>query len=196
MNTLLHDFSKKITFRISTQFGGKKGFIHYWFYKGIYCFRKRDAFVDFNQVKRLIFVCSGNICRSPFAEFYAKSKGLESLSYGLDVTQGRMADKDAVNTAKIRNIDLSTHTSANISDYIYQEGDVLFGFEPKHVTRLKKLSIHDGATILLLGQFHSPKVPYIQDPFMLHPLYFEHCFAIIERSIDTIQQLTEGVCHG
>jgi protein-tyrosine phosphatase len=35
------------------------------------------------DARRLVFVCQGNVCRSPFAAAYARSRGLEAASFGI-----------------------------------------------------------------------------------------------------------------
>src|SRR4051812_1003209 len=39
-----------------------------------------------NRTRRFVFVCSGNICRSCFADTVARSLGLPSASFGLSTT--------------------------------------------------------------------------------------------------------------
>uniref|UniRef100_UPI001C1FAE5B hypothetical protein n=1 Tax=Marinobacterium profundum TaxID=1714300 RepID=UPI001C1FAE5B len=39
--------------------------------------------VDFARVERLVFVCLGNFCRSPFGECVAKGHGIRSAGFGL-----------------------------------------------------------------------------------------------------------------
>ena len=53
---------------------------------------------------RLVFVCSGNICRSPFAAEYARALGLPSASFGLHADDGAAANPQALAAARRRGI--------------------------------------------------------------------------------------------
>lgn len=46
--------------------------------------------------KNILFVCSGNTCRSPMAEAYAKSLGLAAFSRGTWATDGKHMNPHAV----------------------------------------------------------------------------------------------------
>ena len=51
--------------------------------------------INFQPVRRLIFICEGNICRSPVAELIAQSQGVRCASYGLSCTNNHPADPRA-----------------------------------------------------------------------------------------------------
>ena len=55
---------------------------------------------DRGEVRRLVFVCKGNICRSPFAEAVARAAGADAVSYGLDARDGLPANPSAIRTAR------------------------------------------------------------------------------------------------
>lgn len=58
------------------------------------------------QVRRLVFVCQGNICRSAFADVVARRAGLRSASFGLSTTTGRAAHDPAIAAARALGHDL------------------------------------------------------------------------------------------
>ena len=41
--------------------------------------------IKWEDVDRLVFVCTGNICRSAYAEYKARSLGMSATSFGIDV---------------------------------------------------------------------------------------------------------------
>ena len=85
-----------LTQYISDNFSSKRGLIAALKYKLLYLFGFYRVYqhIDFNTVSRLVFVCSGNICRSPFGEYIAKAKGLNAVSYGLQCRGGDKADPE------------------------------------------------------------------------------------------------------
>ncbi len=67
---------------------------------------------------KILFVCSGNTCRSPMAEGYLKSlniKGLEVASAGLQVGQYSSVSENSVAAMKEIDIDISTHIPRQIN---------------------------------------------------------------------------------
>ena len=70
---------------INDNYGSKRGFLNGYKYKLLFSlgFYRSYQKIDFNAVNRLVFICSGNICRSAFGEYMAKAKGLNAVSYGL-----------------------------------------------------------------------------------------------------------------
>jgi protein-tyrosine-phosphatase len=70
---------------------------------------------------KVLFVCAGNICRSPFAEGLARrlaaERGLdvEFASAGEIALDGDRCPRDAVAVAKEYGVDLSSHTARRLT---------------------------------------------------------------------------------
>lgn len=137
---------------------------------------------DWPQVRRLVFVCLGNINRSAFASAVAQQLGEPSISIGLATTTGAPAFPQAIAQARRQGIDLSAHTATDIHDYVYTEGDLLLVMEVRHVHRLRGQGIPDHA-IALLGAWSSPRRIHLHDPHTLSEEYFETCFTLIESAV-------------
>ena len=134
--------------------------------------------VQLERVDRLVFVCLGNICRSPFGEAVARSLGANACSFGLKAGEGKEADPAAARAARCRRIDLTRHRARRQIEL--KPGDLVLAVEPAHLERVGELAGKAGAQATLLGLFAQPAHPHIEDPFGLSPEYFETCFAIIE----------------
>jgi protein-tyrosine phosphatase len=175
---------------LKDNYGGKKAFLTYWFYKGLYLFKKDTFKVNSSKVKRLVFICTGNICRSPYAAQYAQGLHLNSISFGLEVTRPILAYPTALEVAKKRGVDLSNHLATSIAEYQYEPLDLIIVFEPKQLQQLRQLRPDLKAPIILLGQYNPlTKAPYIHDPYGCDECYFESCYAVIEQSIQHLQKL-------
>lgn len=89
-------------------------------------------------MKRVLFVCTGNTCRSPMAEgIFRKisSKNdirLEVLSAGIFAREGLPASKEAVIAAAEKGINLSKHTSKSITNEILNEADLILTMTNVH----------------------------------------------------------------
>lgn len=70
-------------------------------------------------MKQVIFVCTGNTCRSPMAEVIAKSicknDNINIFSRGLFVNENLEANFNSINAVKIQNLSLDTHTSKQLT---------------------------------------------------------------------------------
>lgn len=67
---------------------------------------------------KLLFVCTGNTCRSPMAEALAREMFGDSVqvsSAGLEACAGASASTQALKVLKARNVDISSHRSRRIT---------------------------------------------------------------------------------
>ena len=82
-------------------------------------------------VRRILFVCAGNICRSPMAEYllrhFADRKGvpLEARSAGIAAATGEPVTPETLAVLKERGIDASAHRSQFISWELLDWADVV-----------------------------------------------------------------------
>ena len=150
--------------------------------------------IDLSRVKRIIFLCTGNVCRSAFAEWYAKGQtATRIVSYGVNALDGRKAHFLANYTAdKQYNIDMQAHATQNISNHQFDEGDLIVGMEPEHLDAIKKFNMPEGVQFTLLGLWSDKSSPYIFDPYGMSADYFDKCFKVLTASIDNLLQEHHG----
>lgn len=172
-----------------SRYGGKKAFlINEWQrVQGLLGVYRQYRRIDFEHVKRLVFVCQGNICRSPFAECYARDLGLESKSFGLIATTGSAANELGVAVAAKAGVELSSHQATNVQDFVIRADDLLVGFEPFHCRKLEKcIPPGSPAQVSLAGMWLAPPRPYIHDPYGAPEEYFVNCY---QRIINVVSRL-------
>jgi protein-tyrosine phosphatase len=134
---------------------------------------------DVGHVRRLVFVCAGNICRSPFAEFVAAREGASAISFGLQTVHGVAANVSAVEAAHRMGYALDTHRARAWSEYQEQAGDLLVLMEPAHIRKALSPKRRSEGNPTLLGMWAEPRQPYIFDPYGMPPLEFDRCFELI-----------------
>ncbi len=88
---------------------------------------------------RILFVCTGNICRSPMAEGIARSRtvaldpadkaGLRVASAGIAALSGDPATFEATLAMRRRGIDIGAHRARQLTSAILQESDLLLTME-------------------------------------------------------------------
>ncbi|MBJ7443184.1 MAG: phosphotyrosine protein phosphatase [Sphingobium sp.] len=144
------------------------------------------------QVRRLVFVCQGNICRSAFADVVARRAGLNTASFGLSTTTGRAAHDPAIAAAHALGHDLSQHRAIDMADYVPQEGDLLLAMEVRQLHRLAADPRLSHMPRLLLGRWTRPMLPHLHDPYGLDDRYMATCLARIERAVERLVNAFPG----
>ncbi len=103
----------------------------------------------------VLFVCTGNTCRSPLAEAIARAeiarrgwKNVEVASAGLNAWDGDEATRAAVVVAGRAGIDLSAHVSRRLTPEIAGWADLILGMGPGHVATLERLGLGEKASTL------------------------------------------------
>ena len=141
---------------------------------------KRYRDVDWSKVERLVFVCTGNICRSPYAERKAAAAGFPSVSIALRGSSGEPAFPAAQRAAAAAGIDLGAHRSTAAADADLKPGDLLVAMEPWQASALERLEI---GQVTLLGLWSTPERPHLHDPHGLSDDYFRTCFRLIDSAV-------------
>ncbi|WP_150049165.1 MULTISPECIES: arsenate reductase/protein-tyrosine-phosphatase family protein [Methylomonas] len=176
--------------RIDTHFGTYRGLIRLglaWldYLSGRY---DRQLTPDLSKVERLVFVCLGNVCRSPYAELIARESGLPAVSLGLASASGQPAYGPAIDTAKRRGRDLAAHRATDIGDFVPRDGDLYLVMEARQIERLRNALPAIQADIALLGLWARPMQPHIHDPMNLDPDYFINCYKTIENAVKHLSE--------
>lgn len=177
-----------LTQYINDNFSSKRGLIAALKYKLLYLFGFYRVYqhIDFSTVNRLVFICSGNVCRSPFGEYMAKAKGLSAVSFGLHCRGGDKADPRAIHEASIREVDMQNHITRNISEYKSEKGDLVLVMEPQHLSQLNASNVrYEQITFVPLWCEHP--TPYLSDPFTSNDIFFNRCESVVEHCVNKIQ---------
>jgi protein-tyrosine-phosphatase len=90
-------------------------------------------------LKKILFVCSGNTCRSPLAEGIARkifpdrsATSVEVSSAGSSALEGMPASAHAVEVASRHDIDLTTHQSCLLGRTVIKAADLIVTMGEKH----------------------------------------------------------------
>jgi protein-tyrosine-phosphatase/predicted ATP-grasp superfamily ATP-dependent carboligase len=96
-----------------------------------------------NKNLTIAFVCKGNICRSPFAENYAKSinSSHKFLSFGTVSTENRLSPINALKAAKIYKIELEAHSSQYLRIENIGQIDVFVVMDKSNYFDLSKMGV-------------------------------------------------------
>lgn len=146
--------------------------------------------VDWSNRERLVFVCTGNICRSPYAEAYARNNGLSAVSAGTDARPGCQADPGAVAEAARRGIDLLPHKTTRWDDLQLRTNDLMIALQLRHARAVEPRAVAANVPVLLMSGLLAPDIEIIRDPYGRDSQAFATAFDQIERGIAAILQLS------
>lgn len=152
-----------------------------------------------NQTKRIVvFICTGNSCRSQMAEGYMKKilkdKGKEDISVdsaGIAAYEGSPPTALAIAVMKENSIDISKNRSKLVSKEMIEKANLILGMSTSHVLELQKHFPESSKKMFLLREFedkHNPKDPDIFDPIGLPLRAYENCFELM---INPIQKVAD-----
>lgn len=144
--------------------------------------------VDWSAVERLVFICQGNICRSPFAHQLAaaQSPGLPVVSFGLATTTGVPANELATDVARDFGVDLAVHRATDMNDFSLCDGDLLIVMEDRHISWLEPYTVGFNVQVVLLGLWCRPRFALLYDPYEQSREYFSACFDRIRRAVGNL----------
>jgi len=119
----------------------------------------------------LLFVCTGNTCRSPMAEVLARYlcrsiDGWSFASAGMFAREGASPSEGAVNALKERDLDLSPHRARQLTPEQAAEADILIGLTQGHADLMKENFPEFADKIHTLHSFNPDKeLQDVIDPF-------------------------------
>ena len=110
----------------------------------------------------LLFVCTGNTCRSPMAEGFARKflcnrlkcrpaelsdKGYEVLSAGIFAGEGGNATPEAVSALRQLGADISAHRTRKLTSELIAAADMIFCMTDFHVSEVRRIAPQAAAKV-------------------------------------------------
>jgi protein-tyrosine-phosphatase len=144
-------------------------------------------------VKRVLFVCTGNICRSPLAQVLLQRAlaersvvDVEVSSAGTGAWDGAPASEGAYLVALERGLDLSQHRARLLTRELVETSDLVFTMARHHRARVQELGGDE--QVFVLGEYagRAGEDAEVGDPFGGDLDVYRDTFAELDALIATV----------
>jgi RpiB/LacA/LacB family sugar-phosphate isomerase len=150
-------------------------------------------------MKTILFICTGNVCRSPMAEALfrrvAAGRGeFRVFSAGLGAVDGQPPTAHSVEAMRELGIDISGQRSRMLTTDLVREADYIFGMTHSHVDTIALLYPPAAEKTFLLREFDDTLEEFekdISDPIGGSYEVYENCRDQIEQGIASLLKFME-----
>jgi len=132
---------------------------------------------------KVLFVCTGNTCRSPMCEGYFRKlcqeaglKDVEAISAGVFAEPGGKASSVALSTMKDYGVDLAAHCSRPLDKELLDAADIVVALSTGHRFQVGRISPKALAKTKLLLEFADKPAMDVADPFGGSQETYSACF--------------------
>jgi len=155
-----------------------------------------------SAIKSILFVCTGNTCRSVMAERLLKKRlkelgkdDVEVFSAGIRAPGGLPPTHGTIEAMEGEDVDVSDFRSKNLSDDMIRRADLILVMEEMHKEEIVKRVPQAASKTHLLKMFGKDETGWhaegfdIPDPIGRPLTDYKYCINMIKREIDRIIKL-------
>jgi glycine hydroxymethyltransferase len=150
-------------------------------------------------VKNVLFVCTGNICRSPIAEglfrrLTGNRKDIEVASAGVHAVRGQPPSVYAVEVCAEENTNISDLRSQPLTGALIDRATHIFAMTGAHLETIQTLFPQSAEKTFLLREFEEPGTTVwrdVPDPIGLGREVYEDCARIIKNALPSVLAFIE-----
>ncbi|PYI82106.1 MAG: glycine hydroxymethyltransferase [Verrucomicrobia bacterium] len=150
-------------------------------------------------MKNVLFVCTGNICRSPIAEGFFRRltgnrKDIEVASAGVHAVRGQPPSVYAVEVCAEEGTDISDLRSQPLTGALVDRATHIFAMTGAHLETIQTLFPQSAEKTFLIREFEQPGTTVwrdVPDPIGLGREVYEGCARIIKNALPSVLAFVE-----
>jgi protein-tyrosine-phosphatase len=154
--------------------------------------KRRQLLRRLRASRRILFLCKGNVCRSPFAERYARlvlPPEWSVTSAGHLDRPGRPSPAEAYTAALQLGVDLLNHRSKVVTRQLFEDADLILAFDEEQLDIVHSSYPDLWSKTFLIGLIGVQEEATVPDPFGKTEREFVRVFCDIARLIDAAVQM-------
>lgn len=134
------------------------------------------------EIKTVLVVCVGNICRSPMAEYLLKQQhpDLQIESAGISGLAGHPADDKAQLCMQRLDIDMSTHIAQKLNAAHLKQADLILVMSHNQQKHIEQTWSFAKGKVFRLGHWQNKNVP---DPYQHDQAFFDNTCQLIQQCV-------------
>jgi glycine hydroxymethyltransferase len=150
-------------------------------------------------VKNVLFVCTGNICRSPIAEglfrrLVGNRKDIEVVSAGVHAVRGQPPSVYAVEVCAEEGTNISDLRSQPLTGALVDRATHIFAMTGAHLETMQTLFPQSAEKMFLIREFEEPGTTVwrdVPDPIGLGREVYKDCARIIKNALPSVLAFVE-----
>jgi len=150
-------------------------------------------------VKSVLFVCTGNICRSPIAEglfrrLTGNRKDIEVASAGVHAVRGQPPSLYAVQVCEAEGVNIGDQRSQPLTADLVERATHIFAMTGAHLETIHMLFPHGTEKTFLLREFEEPGSTCwrdVPDPIGMGREVYEECARTIKNALPSVLSFVE-----
>ncbi|MCP4650201.1 MAG: threonylcarbamoyl-AMP synthase [PVC group bacterium] len=152
-----------------------------------------DLIQEESKYKNVLFVCTGNSCRSAMAEGLMKkivkdNKYIKVTSAGVAAFDGMSASAEAVMVMQQQGVDISEHRAHMLTDEMIRESDYILVMSQDHKRQVLYMDPSSENRVFLLKEFAAQDNGNlnIPDPIGMEIRFYEQVLEVLQESIERL----------